>query len=108
MFVLMPLVPGFAGDLDDPNAVLPRIIMHWQYYTITRGPNSLYARLYRLGVNPEKYIRFYGLRTHALINGIPETEIIYLHSKLMIVDDKKLICGSANINDRSLLGSRDS
>ena len=36
------------------------------------------------------------------------TEIIYVHSKLMIVDDKRGICGSANINDRSLLGSRDS
>ena len=36
------------------------------------------------------------------------TELIYIHSKLIIVDDKILICGSANINDRSLLGSRDS
>lgn len=26
----------------------------------------------------------------------------------MIVDDKRCIIGSANINDRSLLGSRDS
>ena len=26
----------------------------------------------------------------------------------MIVDDEKVIIGSANINDRSLLGSRDS
>lgn len=36
------------------------------------------------------------------------TEIIYIHSKLMIVDDRMAICGSANINDRSLLGQRDS
>ena len=36
------------------------------------------------------------------------TEIIYVHSKLMIVDDRVCICGSANINDRSLQGSRDS
>lgn len=36
------------------------------------------------------------------------TEIIYVHSKLMIVDDKRCIIGSANINDRSLLGTRDS
>lgn len=40
--------------------------------------------------------------------GTPVTELIYIHSKLIIVDDKILICGSANINDRSLLGSRDS
>lgn len=36
------------------------------------------------------------------------TEIVYIHSKLMIVDDVKVILGSANINDRSLLGDRDS
>lgn len=36
------------------------------------------------------------------------TEIIYVHSKLMIIDDLMAICGSANINDRSLVGHRDS
>ena len=33
---------------------------------------------------------------------------IYVHSKLMIIDDRIVVIGSANINDRSLLGSRDS
>jgi phosphatidylserine/phosphatidylglycerophosphate/cardiolipin synthase-like enzyme len=33
---------------------------------------------------------------------------IYVHSKLMIIDDCMALIGSANINDRSLLGSRDS
>lgn len=36
------------------------------------------------------------------------TELIYIHSKVMIVDDKKMVLGSANINDRSMLGFRDS
>ncbi|RIA93447.1 hypothetical protein C1645_735559 [Glomus cerebriforme] len=36
------------------------------------------------------------------------TEEIYIHSKLMIVDDRFVICGSANLNDRSQLGDRDS
>ena len=31
----------------------------------------------------------------------PVTEMVYIHSKLMIVDDCKMIIGSANINDRS-------
>ena len=31
-----------------------------------------------------------------------------MHSKLMIVDDRLAIIGSANINDRSMLGDRDS
>ena len=42
------------------------------------------------------------------MNGVPVSEIVYVHSKLMIVDDKKVILGSANINDRSMLGTRDS
>ena len=32
------------------------------------------------------------------------TELVYVHSKLMIVDDIKVLIGSANINDRSLIG----
>lgn len=36
------------------------------------------------------------------------TELIYVHSKMMIVDDDTVIIGSANINDRSMLGERDS
>lgn len=36
------------------------------------------------------------------------TELVYVHGKLMIVDDQSVIIGSANINDRSMLGSRDS
>ncbi len=35
------------------------------------------------------------------------TEMIYVHSKLMIVDDSVAIIGSANINDRSLNGNGD-
>jgi len=31
----------------------------------------------------------------------PETEMVYIHSKCMIIDDDFLIIGSANINDRS-------
>ena len=43
-----------------------------------------------------------------LPNGKPATEIVYVHSKMMIVDDKIALIGSANINDRSMMGSRDS
>ena len=34
--------------------------------------------------------------------------MIYVHSKLIIVDDSYVITGSANINQRSLDGDRDS
>ncbi|KAF9002203.1 phospholipase D [Cyathus striatus] len=36
------------------------------------------------------------------------SELLYIHSKLMIVDDRKVIMGSANINDRSQKGDGDS
>ncbi|PWF47771.1 phospholipase [Massilia glaciei] len=36
------------------------------------------------------------------------TEQIYVHSKLLIADDLVAIIGSANINDRSQIGDRDS
>ena len=48
------------------------------------------------------------MRNWGVLMGKLVQEIIYVHSKLMIVDDKWVICGSANINDRSMLGKRDS
>ncbi|EKM74848.1 hypothetical protein AGABI1DRAFT_132820 [Agaricus bisporus var. burnettii JB137-S8] len=36
------------------------------------------------------------------------TELLYIHSKVMIVDDRRVIMGSANINDRSQKGDGDS
>ena len=33
--------------------------------------------------------------------------MIYVHSKRMIVDDEYVLIGSANINQRSMDGSRD-
>lgn len=79
--------------------------MDWHYKTI----KNLIQRISELGVNPTDYIQFLGLRTHGVnIEGKPMTEILYVHSKLMIVDDNCTIIGSANINDRSLLGDRDS
>lgn len=36
------------------------------------------------------------------------SEELYIHSKLLIADDTTVICGSANLNDRSQLGDHDS
>ena len=36
------------------------------------------------------------------------TEELYIHSKVLIADDRVVICGSANLNDRSQLGYHDS
>ena len=108
IMVLIPLLPGFTGEVDQSEATFLKVIMHWQYRAIFRHRNSLLRRVSLLTDHPEKYIKFYSLRGHGKINGIPKTEMIYIHSKLMIIDDTTVILGSANINDRSMNGDRDS
>ena len=54
------------------------------------------------------YVSIFGLRTYGLLKEGMATEQIYIHSKAMIVDDEVALVGSSNINDRSLLGMRDS
>lgn len=55
-----------------------------------------------------KYLTLLNLRNWETLSGRPVTEQIYVHSKLLIADDRVAILGSANINDRSQLGDRDS
>jgi phospholipase D1/2 len=54
------------------------------------------------------YLTLLNLRSCQTVDGAPCTEQAYVHSKLLIVDDTLAIIGSANINDRSLHGGRDS
>ncbi|KAL4962730.1 phospholipase D/nuclease [Aspergillus stella-maris] len=168
VFVVLPAVPAFPGDIQWAVAGMPsRALMQLQYESINRGGNSVFERLKREGINPEDYIRFFNLRSYDRItprdatdganlstanqsanvgddaatagcrswdtvsscymlggedirkvpwppgNSSPEidafvSEEVYVHSKLLIADDKVVICGSANLNDRSLKGGRDS
>ena len=111
VWIFIPLLPGFAGEPEDSGTL--QIILKYTYNGICKNDGlsiieKLQEKLEKIGENWEDYIGFYSLRNHGLFNGIPRTEIIYIHSKLMIVDDLYVICGSANINDRSMKGSRDS
>ena len=56
----------------------------------------------------KKYVTLLNLRNCESVDGLVRTEQIYVHSKLLIVDDRQMIIGSANINDRSQSGKRDS
>lgn len=47
-----------------------------------------------------KYFRVNALRNYGYILGCPVTNQVYVHAKLMIIDDCEAIIGSANINDR--------
>jgi phospholipase D1/2 len=81
---------------------------HYNYASICRGNSSLFGQLKKAGINPLNYVSFCSLRTWGDLLGTPVTELVYIHSKLLICDDRTVICGSANINDRSMLGTRDS
>jgi len=107
VMVFLPLLVDHAGRLDQSTDF--KLSEFWVYKTINHGENSLIEQLKKDPniKSPSNYINFYGLRNHRKIKGIPRTEEIYIHSKLMIIDDEIVIVGSANINDRSMLGSRD-
>jgi phospholipase D1/2 len=55
-----------------------------------------------------EYLTLLNLRNCQRVGGVLRTEQIYVHSKLLIVDDRHVLMGSANINDRSQSGKRDS
>uniref|UniRef100_A0AAR2LWL9 Phospholipase n=1 Tax=Pygocentrus nattereri TaxID=42514 RepID=A0AAR2LWL9_PYGNA len=109
VYVVTPLLPGFEGDISTGGGNALQAVMHFNYRTMNRGDKSIISQLKKeMGDQWMNYISFCGLRTHAELEGRLVTELIYVHSKLLIADDNTVIIGSANINDRSMLGKRDS
>ena len=108
--IVIPLMPGYQNAVDSGDGTSVRLIMLCQYASICRGETSIFARLRAHDIDPEDYIQFYSLRQWGKIGPTQAivTEQLYIHAKIMIVDDRVAIIGSANINERSLLGSRDS
>ncbi|RNA10828.1 Phospholipase D1 [Brachionus plicatilis] len=103
VFIFLPLLPGF----DRINAI--KAVQYYNLRSIKFGEFSIYKELLKEGItDPSEYITFHGMRNWSVLMGKLVQEIIYVHSKLMIVDDNYVLCGSANINDRSLIGKRDS
>ncbi|KDP33597.1 hypothetical protein JCGZ_07168 [Jatropha curcas] len=116
--------PEGIPESDSVQAILDwqRRTMEMMYYDITEA-------LKRNGIkaNPREYLSFFclGNRETKKIGEYapPETPepdsdysraqqarrfMIYVHAKMMIVDDEYIIIGSANINQRSMDGARDS
>jgi len=127
VYVVLPMYPeGVPAD----GAV--QEILCWQHKTI----EMMYARVYRAleeegmleEAKPEDYLLFFCMgqreteegsqaiggdfdaeeRPNQVILNETRRFAIYVHSKMMIVDDDYIIVGSANINERSMAGNRDS
>ena len=108
--IVIPLMPGFQNTVDNQDGTSVRLIMQCQYRSICRGESSIFGRLRNEGIEPEDFIQYYSLRSWGKIGPKKQlvTEQLYIHAKCMVADDRIAIIGSANINERSMLGSRDS
>lgn len=106
VMIVLPLLPALEGPIADSTPSHCQYVMHWQYRTF----RVLRQSLRDAGVDVPSVLAVYGLRTHEKLSdgGPPVTEEVYVHSKVMVVDDRVAVVGSANVNDRSLLGTRDS
>jgi phospholipase D1/2 len=105
VIVILPAYP--SGVLNDPATVY---LIKYHFRAISREGNSILERLARdfPGVDLSNYISFNCLRNWGDLNTQKVTSHIYVHTKMCIVDDRIVIVGSANINDRSMRGTRDS
>lgn len=118
-YIFIPMFPE-----GKPSDKVTQEILHWQFRTI----EMMYDRIGRaireaeLDTHPQDYLLFLCLGKKEGRNPIPTPSeltghaanafkyqrlMIYIHSKMAIFDDEYIIVGSANINDRSLNGNRD-
>ncbi|CAL4979795.1 unnamed protein product [Urochloa decumbens] len=125
VYVVVPMWPE-----GDPAGWSVQAILHWQRKTMEMMYGDIAAALKGKGVDadPRDYLSFFCLGNRETKLEVPrEYEpkghpprgsdydraqkarriMIYVHSKLMIVDDEYIIIGSANINQRSMDGGRD-
>ena len=77
IIVVLPAVPGFAGDLREQAASGTRAIMDYQYKSICRGEDSIFGQIKAQGVDPTEHIFFFNLRSYDRLNrtaALTETE----------------------------------
>ena len=124
-YVVIPMYPE-----GDPASKPVQEILHWQHRTIQMMYKKIAIAIKEneLDTHPTDYLSFFCLGKGESPDEIPEDLqepdpettpgavavreqvrfMIYVHSKMMIVDDDYIIVGSANINQRSMGGTRDS
>ncbi|XP_058781012.1 phospholipase D alpha 1-like [Vicia villosa] len=124
VYIVIPMWPEGV-----PESASVQAILDWQRRTMEMMYSDIAEALQRKGIraNPRDYLTFFclGNREEKKMNEYSPTEtpepdsdysraqnsrrfMIYVHAKMMIVDDEYIIIGSANINQRSMDGARDS
>lgn len=112
VIILLPLLPVYDSSLHGATSTMLTSALYYQLTSV----KALWTRLAQMVSRPEDYLQFFGLRTFSRLNGdatkqqlpLLMTEQIFVNSRLLVSDDRYAIVGSAALNERSLLGSRDS
>ncbi|KAI9805118.1 MAG: hypothetical protein M1825_000952 [Sarcosagium campestre] len=68
VIIVIPTIPGFAGDLRDDAAAGTRAIMDYQYKSIHRGEHSIFEQIKAQGVDPKNHIFIFNLRSYDRLN----------------------------------------
>ncbi|XP_043716589.1 phospholipase D beta 1-like [Telopea speciosissima] len=126
VYIVIPMWPEGV-----PTSATTQRILYWQNKTMQMMYETIYKALREVELEktytPEDYLNFFCLGNREALDGncIPDVQspnaantpqafsqksrrfMIYVHSKGMIVDDEYVILGSANINQRSMEGTRD-
>lgn len=117
IIIIIPAIPGFAGDLRDNAALGTRAIMDYQYKSICRGEHSIFEQIRKEGVDPNQHIFFFNLRSYDRLNrtaaekkmekeaGLPYQELQRAHAEEVMGEG---IHGTNNPDDGrdSHMGSR--
>ncbi|GFY90312.1 phospholipase D beta 1 [Actinidia rufa] len=124
-YIVVPMWPE-----GNPTGPATQRILFWQHKTMQMMYDTIYKALVEVGLEdaytPQDYLNFFCLGNREVNdsdNSSAEPSnnannpqalsrksrrfMIYVHSKGMIVDDEYVILGSANINQRSMEGTRD-
>ncbi|CAI9100131.1 OLC1v1037071C2 [Oldenlandia corymbosa var. corymbosa] len=126
-FTVYIVVPMWPEGIPESSSV--QAILDWQRRTMQMMYKDITEALRSKGIvaNPKDYLTFFCLGNRETKKSgeyepsekpEPDTDyylaqqarrfMIYVHAKMMIVDDEYIIVGSANINQRSMDGARDS
>ncbi|KAJ4957653.1 hypothetical protein NE237_024764 [Protea cynaroides] len=126
-FVAYIVVPMWPEGIPESDSV--QSILNWQKRTMEMMYTDITQALQAKGLeaDPREYLTFFCLGNREMKrNGdyLPPEKpengsdysraqearrfMIYVHAKMMIIDDEYIIIGSANLNQRSMDGGRDS
>ncbi|GAB1215605.1 hypothetical protein ATERTT37_004796 [Aspergillus terreus] len=76
VIIVIPAIPGFAGDLRQNEATGTRAIMDYQYKSINRGEHSIFGQISAQGVDPKQHVFVFNLRAYDRINKTPALEAL--------------------------------